>query len=336
MRRLLAFAPLALLSTACAVRGATPSTALEYSSDPTPHAQIVETPREADAVAGWQLPAESPWSRYEKLTLLTYLGDDPTPVMLPEVSQLPIVQRAEVAAARLAAAGMPPGTLWIIDLRGAASVAFGSVLSRALPRQVAPVLTFNNWPADQEVIPAEETLSALISMRPALPTPADVGAAPVFLLDAFRLARRDEEMPDDVTDNRYFLLESDLPDAATLRAQGITRVVYVVEDRDVVSNEEDDLHDPAAGYEAAGIGFSMVDLAWFDRIGMAPNWDENLGYHAIAIGTRFTIFDTPGFFARGRGGFGGARSVSGAHPTVGVGGSGRSFASPHVSGGHGG
>ena len=77
-------------------------------------------------------------------------------------------------------------------------------------------------------------------------------------------------------------------------------------------------------------------IALFDRIGMAPNWDENLGYHAIAIGARFTIFDTPGFFARGRGGFGGARSVSAAHPTVGVGGGGRSFASPHVSGGHGG
>jgi hypothetical protein len=333
MRRLLAFAPLALLSTACAVRGATPSSALEYAGDPSPHAHLVEAPREADAVAGWQLPAESPWSRYEKLTLLTYLGDDPTPVMLPEVTQLPVVQRAEVAAARLAAAGMPPGTLWIVDLRGAASVAFGATLSRALPRRIAPVLTFNNWPAEDEVVPAEETLSALLALRPVLPAAADVDATPVFLLDAFRLSRRDEEMPDDVTDNRYFLLGSDLPDAATLRAQGITRVVYVVEDRDAVSNEEDDLHDPTADFQNAGIGFSMVDLAWFDRIGAAPDWDTNLGYHAVVIGSRFTIFDSPGFFARGRGGFGGARSVAGAHPSVG--GGGRSFASPHVSG-HGG
>lgn len=333
MRRLLSIAPLALLSTACAARGYTPSTALEHTGD-LPEARLVAAPAEADAIASWQLPAESPWARYEKLTLLTYLGERSDQVMLPDVARSESVQRAAAAAARLAQAGMPPDTLWVIDLRGASSVAFGATLSRALPGKVAPILTFNNWPAENEVVPAEETLAALITMRPALPSPADTTAAPVLLLDAWRLAFRDEEIEDGLTDNRYLLLESDLPSAAVLRERGIRRVVYVVESRDYINNEEDDLHDLAADWQDAGVGFSIVDLDWFDRIGAAPEWETEFGYYQVAIGPRFTIYDSPLFFTRGRGGFGGPRVYSPASPRVG---GGRTFASPHVGGGsHGG
>ncbi len=44
-------------------------------------------------------------------------------------------------------------------------------------------------------------------------------------------------------DNRYVLLPSDFPDPATLRARGIRRVVYVVEDRGRSTTEEDDFHE---------------------------------------------------------------------------------------------
>jgi hypothetical protein len=343
MRRFITLAPLALLSTACAARGYTASSALEHTGD-VAETRLVATPAEADAIAAWQLPAESPWSHYEKLTLLAYLGERSDAVMLPDVDRLELVRRAEIAAARLGQAGLPPDTMWIIDLRGAASVAFGAELSRALPGKVAPVITFNNWPAENEVVPAEETLSALISKRPALPSPTDTAAAPVFLLDAWRLAFREESIEDDVTDNRYLLSESDLPAVAQLRDQRIRRVIYVVEDRNYVANEEDDLHDLAADYQDAGIGFSVVDLSWFDQIGAAPDWDTSIGYYRVAIGPRFTIYDSPLFFTRSHGGFGGAHPVytpggvgprSYASPHLG-GGGGRTFASPHVGGSHSG
>jgi hypothetical protein len=70
---------------------------------------------------------------------------------------------------------------------------------------VSLVTTFNNWPADNELVPAEETLAALVTMQPNLGADDEAGACPVFLLDAWRLAYRDDEINDEVTDNRYML-----------------------------------------------------------------------------------------------------------------------------------
>ncbi|APR82279.1 Hypothetical protein A7982_07628 [Minicystis rosea] len=333
MNRLIALAPFALLTTACAVR--TPATALDLDrQDALPDTHTVELPAESEVLASWQLPAQTPWSRYEKLTLLTYLADQPVTAEMPDVAALDVVQQAKAAAERLALVGLPSDTLWIVDLRGAASVAFGSTLSRYAMARVAPVLTFNNWPAENEVVPAEQTLAALVSMRPKPLAATDERVVPVFLLDAWRLARRDETPDPEAVDNRYMLLQSDFPDAATLRSMGISRVIYVVEDRDETTTEEDDVHDVALDYQSAGIGLSLVDLETLASLGgvdsrvAMPAWDVWLSDWSYRVEWRSTILDDPAFYGRARGGFGGVRATPGGHRAYGG-------AHPSVGGSHG-
>ena len=362
MNRLFALAPFALLSTACAVR--TPATALDVGhAEVSPATRDVLLPTDAEALGAWQLPPQNPWSRYEKLTLLTYLADTPVIASMPDVGKLDVVRSAQDAAARLALVGLPADTMWIVDLRGAASVAFGATLSQSLRGKIAPVMTFNNWPAEREVIPTEQTLAALVSMSPRHLAPTDVVTTPVFLLDAFRLAHREDEPDPEAIDNRYILLPSDFPDPATLRAAGIRRIVYVVEERATASTEEDDLHELALDYQQAGIGISLVDLRTLAQLDgpeaqpeawaatEPPSWDGWLSDWAFTIQRRNTLLDDPAFYGRARGGFGGVRAAPyggarnydpaspmggglAAHTTsMGGGHGGRAYsgASPHVS-----
>jgi hypothetical protein len=357
MNRLVAIAPVALLTTACAVR--TPATALDVRGTISPATREMVLPSDVEAIASWQLPPTSPWSRYEKLTLLTYLADVPVTAQMPDVGGLEVVQRAQVAAQRVAACGVPSDTMWVVDLRGAASVAFGAKLSQESWSPVAPIMTFNNWPAENEVVPAEQTLAALVTMRPRPLASAEVQAAPVFLLDAWRLAFRDSTPDPAAVDNRYLLLASDFPDPAVLRAAGIRRVVYVVEDRGQSSTEEDDFHEMALAYQDAGIELALVDLqqlAGLDDCSPEQHgqrWAYYFQNWSISIQSRATVVDDPRFYGRSRGGFGGIRAAPGrsyepARPTVGEhtmhssgfggSGSGRAYsgASPHVGGPGGG
>lgn len=353
MNRLAAFAPVALITTACAVR--TPATALDAQAAGPPSTREMVLPTDVEAIASWQLPPTNPWARYEKLTLLTYLADTPVTATMPDIGGIDVVHRAQLAAGRVAAAGIPQDTMWVVDLRGAASVAFGAALSQQSFHPVSPVMTFNNWPAENEVVPAEQTLAALVTMRPR-PLPAGaLQAPPVFLLDAFRLALRETEPDPAAIDNRYVLLASDFPDPAVLRARGIRRVVYVVEDRGQTSTEEDDFHEVALAYQDAGIPLSLVDLqqlAGIDDIRpeqAGERWAYYLDDWGISVQSRATIFDDPRFYERARGGFGGVRAAPAgraytpAHVTMGglahgggggLGGGGRAYsgASPHVGG----
>ncbi len=352
MRFLLTIAPLALLSTACSFR--TPANALDYEDD-APIATLTRTlPSAADAIAAWQLPLESPWSRYEKVTLLSSLEDQPVTATIVDVNALDIVPRAKRAAERLAMVGLPPGVLWVVDLPGAGSVAFGATLSQRAASPVAPVMTFNNWPAENEAIPAEQALSALVTMQPRRLGPADVTATPVFLLDAYRLAAPYLEPDPSELDNRYRLFPSDFPEAAVLRAQGINEVVYVVETRAERSTEEDDFHAIAMAYEEAGIALRLVDLAQLERLDAVPSWNTTFAAFQLQLRPRATIFDDPAFYSHAHGGFGvlgtsatgaaGLRAYRASHPTVFGRHSGArhySNASPHVfsvhsSGHHGG
>jgi glutathionylspermidine synthase len=158
----LAMAPVAMLSMGCMMR--TPATALDAQGVPTADLRVMAVPAKADAIAAWQLPPTASWSPYEKLTLLTCLADTTAIANVPDVTQFQVVRHASAAATRLAEAGVPAGTLWVVDSQGAASVVFGATLSQLSARPIAPVLTFNNWPADKEVVPAEQTLSALLTI----------------------------------------------------------------------------------------------------------------------------------------------------------------------------
>ena len=346
IRRSYAFAiPTALLASAAAgcaemeaavpaaqtpAREDTASAAIE-SGPEVPPLRTATVPSFNEVAASWLLPATNPWAPYQKSTLLSVLDADERVARLPDVGELDVVGNARRAAAAVAAAGMPRGTMWVVDLRGAASVAFGAMLSVKSTEAVAPVITFHNRPYDNEVVPAEETLAALATMRPRLPMGSESGQ-PVFLLDAWRLAYRYDRPDDEVIDNRYMLTPSDLPDADALFGQSIDRVFYVVESLETAAEEEDDLHETFEAYQAAGIAVCIVDLAILGRIEPGALWDELVCYQRplFVDPNRVTIVSDPNFYFRARGGFGGTGILyGGAH---GFGG-GRGF---RMGGGHGG
>ena len=203
----------------------------------------------------------------------------------------------------------------MIDLRGAASVEFGTTLSRDAREPVAIIPTFNNWPFEDELVPAEETLAAMISKSPYITTANEGTARPVFLLDSWRLAYKDETIDDDVVDNRYMLSPADFPDPAKLRAYGIRHVIYVVSDVNEALYEEDDLNALFLSYQAAGITLHMLDLVDLTR----PRDDEHaldlyfdLQVHTFVVVPRTTCVHNPEFYRRARGGFGGVHGT----PTI--------------------
>jgi hypothetical protein len=304
MRRIV-LAPIAILSTSCAMRPWTPSVSVAYWSQDVPDSTPTPLPMPADAMARWQLPEGNPWARFSKLTLLASLDGTTTVADLPDVRRLDVVHSAESAASTVAAGGLPEDTLWLVDLRGAASVAFASALGRLAREPVAPILTFNNWPAENALIPAEETLAALITHYPKLPPPGP--SRPVILLDAWRLAFRFDQPSDDVVDNRYAVAPHDLPDESTLRAAGVRRVIYLVEDLDDTESEEDDIHEVALAWQRAGIELYMVDLAWLADQRPSRPWHDPaaLSPRALVVRERVTILSNPVFYGRARGGFGG-------------------------------
>jgi hypothetical protein len=320
--RVAAAVPLAALP-GCAPHLWTPSSALSGWSPDVPANVSVTTPPGEVAVQRWQLARSDPWAPFSKLTLLASLPDHPVGVMLPDVSQLEGVRQARCAA-RTLAEDLPGDTLWIVDLRGAESVAFGATLSELSPRSVSNVLTFNNWPAENGVVPADETLSALLqfSPRPAVDGPPSV---PVFLLDAWRLAFGSDQAETSAYDNRYMLGAADFPDAQTLQANGIHRVMYVVDNLADTAYENDDLHEVLYGYQGARMPIAMVDL---DALcGPAPRTIAHyFGGYPYHVWHRPLFAWQQDVIRRSRGGFGGARAVP-VHLSGGFHGSG---------GGHGG
>ena len=299
--------PLLLFAGSCAT-ARPPSVDFLARAESIPPSQSMLIPSSQRAFAAWQLPPDDPWVRFNKWTLLSSLGDQVSAGELPDVRLLSVVQRAEQLGARLAAGGLPSDTLWIVDLRGAAAVALGNAMSHAAPHPVSLVMTFNNWPTEHEIIPAEETLAALITHRPRLPDPGVSGSRPVFLLDSWRLAYRDQDPDEDATDNRYYLTSSDFPEPAQLQERGIRRIVYLTETlgRDPESAvEEDDLHETFLRYSQSGLSIAMMGLDELDE----PQPMVTISRRRFYIPRpRPTLVLSPAFYARSRGGFGGPRA----------------------------
>ena len=318
---------IALAQVGCAFRPWTPSVAVAYWADDVPTYRDATIPRSSVVAAEWQLPLDNPWARYQKQTLVASLDGMPERTKLPDINELESIGDAIKAGTRVGTAGVPADAMFVVDLRGAASCAFGASVSRASVAPVSNVVTFNNWPADDGLIPAEETLAGMIAFSPR-PAVASTQAAPVFLLDSWRLAYRFDEPDDGVYDNRYVLGPADFPDPEALRASGITRVIYVVEDLDDTETEEDDLHTTFAAYRDAGIAIFMVDIDWLANEPIHDHWAPLLEPYRYTVGTRVTILDSPVFYSRAHGGFGGAHG----RPSMFGGGSGGG----HGGGGYGG
>ena len=318
--------PLAFLAAGCFTRPWTPSVSALYGDD-IPDLRSVYLPTSQAVAEAWQLAPSDSWAPYQKLTLVSSLDTSVSVGSLPDVRALDVVLQAGTAGGRVGRR-LPARTAWIVDLRGAASVAFGSSLSATAIAPVSCVLTFNNWPADDEMVPAEETLASLITFRPKPPATQAGPTLPVFLLDAWRLAYRTDEVPDDTMDNRYMLTSADLPDASALRAQGLDHVVYVVENLDDSAVEEDDLNEIFLTYQTAGIAISIVDLRWLenegDDGGAIDTTDER-----YTVDGRVTLVTDFNFYRRAHGGFGGVHGVPSGHAW------GGGFSFGH-GGGHGG
>src|SRR5262249_18363082 len=104
-------APLLLYTGACVTGPHPPSATFLSRAEEAPGGQWVLLPPYATSYAAWQLPPQSPWAAYNKATLLASLGDAPMVGELPNVRQLSLVQRAELAAMQLATLGLPADTL---------------------------------------------------------------------------------------------------------------------------------------------------------------------------------------------------------------------------------
>ncbi|MFI5300650.1 MAG: hypothetical protein ACHREM_21420, partial [Polyangiales bacterium] len=230
----------------------------------------------------------------------------------PDIDLIGEVNDAEEAASALYDRGVPSDAMFVVDLRGAASVAFASRLSHTLDQAIAPVMTFNDWPAEVELIPAEETLSALAMRTPRKlegRTREATRTIPVFMLDAWRLAYAYRPVPDDVTDNRYMLTPADFPSAQELAAAGIRRVIYVVPNTRTLSVERDDLNATFIAYSAAGIALHIVDLSWLKVLAPVHDWTATLAPESYVAGPRPTVVSDPIFFDSAQSGFGGVYAV---------------------------
>jgi hypothetical protein len=296
--------PPVVLAAGCVSEPWTPGAGVTHFAQPPEPAQIV-LPGRDEAVRRWQLPAGDPWAPYAKYTLLSALDAVSRPIELPDVRSLEEVRLAAAAGYQVGAEGLPAGTIFVVDMRGAASVAFGVALSRAARQSVSVVPTFNNWPGEEELVPAEETLAALATMTPQLPADGGASSGPVFLLDSWRLAYRHEEPGEATYDNRYILTPGDLPDVESLRIRGVQRLVYVVEDLDETSVEEDDLNAVFFGWQQAGMKIAMLDLARLEQPMDAALWNEAFVEDALLVKPRRTVLEDPAFYVLARGGFGG-------------------------------
>ena len=168
----------------------------------------------------WGPPVSSPWSAYHRPTLFAALDAKVTRVPAP-------VAGFDLALApRWRPAWLDGETAVLLDLPGPVSVAYGMHLVER--GRMQPVCTFNNWPHGAGLLDMEAVLGALLGyVEPVVDAKARQEGVPppVLLLDRRRLGGR-RPRPKDF-DNRYFLLDSDLPSAALLAKHGVTRVVYV-------------------------------------------------------------------------------------------------------------
>jgi hypothetical protein len=142
-------------------------------------------------------------------------------------------------------------TAVMVDLPGPESVAFAA----ALARRFEPVFTFDNWPHPLGVVPAHQTLAAVLYYRDTfkrLSYGRRPPAPPVFVLDNKRLATFID--PNTQFDNRYV---ARLPPAKSLQDLGIKHVLYVLP-TPASMPELDDLNEDFTEYRRAGLDVKLV------------------------------------------------------------------------------
>jgi hypothetical protein len=164
--------------------------------------------------------------------------------------------RGVALAATFQQAGWPTDTAVVIDAPGPRAVA----VAAGLAERFDPIFTFGNWPHPLGVVPAHQTLGAMLYYLPLFerarqmrPTPA----APVWVLDSNRLQPYIDA--DRQFDNRYFV---QMPSAEQLNALGIRHILYVSAQDGV---ERDDLNHDFCDLAGKGVDVKMIALSDFMR-----------------------------------------------------------------------
>jgi len=197
-------------------------------------------------------------------------------------------------------ADAPERLVVVVDLPGPESVAFAAGLQ---PLATA-VFQFGNWPHPRGIVPAHETLAALLFHRPTfVSAPSDPKRPAVFVLDRNRLApyANDPER----FDNRYVV---HLPTAATLRTMQIERILYVVPEG-AEEQELDDCNETFVAYRAAGLQVRLVSAGDFQPADVAGSGGD--GARGASSAQRYYYGGSPlhhWWFWRG---FGGGRVPEG-------------------------
>jgi hypothetical protein len=235
-----------------------------------------------DLARVWGPHPNSPWTPFHCLTLFAAL----------DYLKLQIVGPCEIDPWPVRAFQPQPwidsSTLLIVDMAGPKSVAFGACLAVS---GCDIVCTFNNWPYANGVIKPEQTLAALLryaswldEKRTAFPTPGPVA----WLCDYGRLGTV-KGTPGQF-DNRYYIEDTIMPGAKFLKAQGISKIVYVAAGPDV-NNADINVH--LREYQKDGLQVSLVVVL-----------DDGTIQPPEPINLPIKSFSATGFFRSSAGGFG--------------------------------
>ncbi len=146
-------------------------------------------------------------------------------------------------------------TALVVDLAGPESVAVAAGAASVFE----PVLAIANWPHPRGVVHSQDTLATALQchryFHDAKATRA-AGAPPCFVLERNRLTGA---VTSDQFDNRFL---AQLPSAATLRAGGIERVLYVVPFASDLP-ELDDINEDLVAWAAGGIDVRAMGAGSF-------------------------------------------------------------------------
>jgi hypothetical protein len=150
-----------------------------------------------------------------------------------------------------------PGKVMVVaDLPGPEAVAYGAALA-----DVADVVvTFDNWPHPNGVVPTHETLGAMLYYADEVKQKAakrpDTAPA-VLILDSNRLTPYNDDS--EKFDNRYL---AKIPTVENLQSLKVTSVLYAVPD-DKRNAELDDINEDFVAYKEKGINVAMMPLTNF-------------------------------------------------------------------------
>jgi hypothetical protein len=153
-------------------------------------------------------------------------------------------------------AGWPTDTAIVLDAPGPRAVA----VAAGLADRFDPVFTFGNWPHPLGVVPAQDTLGAVLYYLPMLEGAKSLRPAqapPLFVLDSNRLLPYGDA--DTQFDNRYI---AKIPSAAQLKALGVKHVLLVNTDG---QQELDDLNHALVDLTGEGVDVKVVALSDFTR-----------------------------------------------------------------------